>query len=64
CQCFGRYKALDYIAVIVFNGFYILNLGLSYTAKYHGPVYKTDVSKQRAAKASTRSKKQSKVAVA
>ncbi|GAB4382862.1 MAG: hypothetical protein Kow0075_14840 [Salibacteraceae bacterium] len=39
CQCFGHYKLLDYVLVVLFNGFYVLHLGLSYTEKYHGPVY-------------------------
>jgi len=30
---------MDYILVILFNGFYILGLGLSYEDEYKGPVY-------------------------
>ncbi len=45
CNSFGRRTLLDYILVIVFNGFYILNLGLSYEAQYEGPVYGTDKEK-------------------
>ncbi len=41
CNSFGKRSILDYVLVIVFNGFYILNLGLSYEAKYEGPVYGT-----------------------
>lgn len=41
CNSFGRRSILDYVLVIVFNGFYILNLGLSYEAQYEGPVYGT-----------------------
>ena len=39
CQCFGKRKMVDYIMVVMLNGFYILNLALSYETKYHGPVY-------------------------
>ena len=39
CQCFGHYKLTDYVLVTLFNGFYVLHLGLSYSEKYRGPVY-------------------------
>jgi len=39
CNSFGRTSILDYIMCIVFNGFYVLNLGLSYEIEYLGPVY-------------------------
>ncbi|MEX2596489.1 MAG: DUF5684 domain-containing protein [Salibacteraceae bacterium] len=39
CQSFGHYKLTDYIMVVLFNGFYVLHLGLSYSEKYKGPVY-------------------------
>ncbi|MCA1763989.1 MAG: DUF5684 domain-containing protein [Cryomorphaceae bacterium] len=39
CNSFGKNTILDYVMVILFNGFYILNLGLSYEADYLGPVY-------------------------
>jgi signal peptidase I len=39
CNSFGKTSMIDYILVILFNGFYILNLGLSYESSYHGPVY-------------------------
>lgn len=39
CQAFGKRTMLDYILVVVFNGLYILNLGLSYDIDYLGPVY-------------------------
>lgn len=39
-QSFGKQKLSDYILVLLFNVFYILNLGLSYEEEYHGPVYK------------------------
>lgn len=42
CQCFGRKKMVDYISVILFNGLYVLSLGLSYEAKYYGPLYNTE----------------------
>ena len=42
CQCFGKHKLVDYVLVIVFNGFYVLYLGLSYGTNYKGPVYNTE----------------------
>jgi len=39
CNSFGRTSIVDYVMCIVFNGFYILNLGLSYEIEYLGPVY-------------------------
>ncbi len=45
CNSFGKRSILDYVLVILFNGFYILNLGLSYEAKYQGPVYGTAEAK-------------------
>lgn len=41
CNSFGKRSILDYVLVVLFNGFYILNLGLSYEAEYEGPVYGT-----------------------
>jgi len=41
CQCFGHYKLSDYFLVVLFNGFYVLHLGLSYSEKYRGPVYRS-----------------------
>jgi len=38
-QSFGKYSIVDYILITVFNVFYIMNLGLSYTEYYYGPVY-------------------------
>ena len=38
-QSFGKHKTVDFILVLVFNVFYILNLGLSYEEDYKGPVY-------------------------
>lgn len=39
CNSFGKRSMTDYVLVILFNGFYILNLGLSYEEEYYGPVY-------------------------
>jgi signal peptidase I len=38
-QSFGKHKTIDFILVLLFNIFYILNLGLSYEEEYVGPVY-------------------------
>lgn len=38
-QSFGKNSLVDYILVILLNGLYILNLGMSYDTKYIGPVY-------------------------
>ena len=39
CQSFGKRTMFDYVLAVVFNGLYILNLGLSYDIEYLGPVY-------------------------
>lgn len=39
CNCFGRKSLKDYFLVIVFNGFYVLHLGLDEEAVYQGPIY-------------------------
>lgn len=39
CQSFGKHSLLDHVLVIVLNGLYIFNLGMSYDTKYEGPVY-------------------------
>ena len=39
-QSFGKHKLSDYIFALVFNVFYILNLGLSPDEEYMGPAYK------------------------
>ena len=39
CQSFGKRSMMDYVMVILLNGLYILNLGLSYETEYKGPVY-------------------------
>lgn len=38
-QSFGKTSVVDYIFAVVFNLFYLLNLGLAYNEEYHGPVY-------------------------
>ena len=38
-QSFGKHHWLDHVLVIVFNAFYVLNLGLAYNEEYEGPVY-------------------------
>ncbi|TXC78396.1 DUF5684 domain-containing protein [Luteibaculum oceani] len=45
CQSFGKRSIIDYVLVILLNGFYILNLGLSYDETYKGPVYKENENK-------------------
>jgi hypothetical protein len=44
CQAFGRRKMSDYVLCILFNGFYVMNLGLS-EANYEGAVYGSKKSK-------------------
>ncbi|MFZ1618896.1 MAG: DUF5684 domain-containing protein [Flavobacteriales bacterium] len=39
CQSFGKRTMLDYVLVIILNGLYIFNLGMSYDTEYLGPVY-------------------------
>jgi len=39
CNCFGKHKLINYIVCLIFNGFYVLNLGLSNDAVYIGPVH-------------------------
>ena len=46
-QSFGKHKVLDFILVLVFNIFYILNLGLSYEEEYEGPVYGKSLAKSK-----------------
>lgn len=41
CQSFGKRTVLDYVLVILLNGLYIFNLGMSYDTAYAGPVYGT-----------------------
>lgn len=39
CQAFGQCKPFNYIMCILFNGFYVLYLGISGDTEYEGPVY-------------------------
>ena len=38
-QSYGKRTTTDYVLALVFNVFYILNLGLSYDEVYEGPSY-------------------------
>jgi len=38
-QSFGKTSWVDYVMVVLFNAFYVLNLGLAYSEEYEGPVY-------------------------
>ena len=38
-QSFGKRTTTDYVFALVFNVFYVLNLGLSYDEDYVGPAY-------------------------
>ncbi|MDE0871208.1 MAG: DUF5684 domain-containing protein [Flavobacteriales bacterium] len=38
-QSFGKRTNLDYSLVMIFNVFYMLNLGLAYQEEYQGPSY-------------------------
>lgn len=38
-QSFGKRTVIDYVLVVLLNGLYILNLGMSYDTHYVGPVY-------------------------
>lgn len=44
CNSFGKHSIIDYVLVIVFNAFYVLNLGLSYEIEYEGPAYGRQLS--------------------
>src|SRR5690554_4083722 len=44
CNSFGKHSIVDYVLVILFNMFYILNLGLSYEIEYVGPAYGREVA--------------------
>lgn len=39
CQSFGKRTLLDYVLVVLLNGLYIFNLGLSYETRYVGPAH-------------------------
>jgi signal peptidase I len=45
-QSFGKRSWADYVGVILFNGLYILNLGMSYDTKYEGPVYGKEIENE------------------
>ncbi len=49
CQSFGKRTMLDYVLVIIFNGIYIFNLGMSYDTRYLGPVYGKHIPTQNGA---------------
>lgn len=40
-KSFGKYSPVDHILMIVFNIFYIMNLGLAYNENYYGPSFNT-----------------------
>ena len=48
CNSFGKTSIVDYVSIILFNAFYILNLGLSYETEYLGPAYGKDMSEIKA----------------
>ncbi len=39
CKSFGKNSIVDYILVILFNGFYVMYLGMSGDTEYQGPLY-------------------------
>lgn len=41
-QSFGHFSMIDYILSVVFNVFYVLNMGLAYNEVYCGPVYRSN----------------------
>ncbi len=43
-QSFGKTHWMDYVLVVLFNAFYVLNLGLAYSEEYEGPVYQKNAS--------------------
>lgn len=43
-QSFGKFSWIDYILVVLFNIFYVFNLGLAYNENYEGPVYGKDIA--------------------
>lgn len=49
-QSFGKYNMFDYAFGVIFNVFYLLNLGLAYNEEYMGPVYKKNLSELKARK--------------
>jgi len=49
CNSFGKTSIVDYVLIMVFNAFYILNLGLTYDTEYIGPAYGKSRSEIKAA---------------
>lgn len=47
-QSFGKRTTLDYLLVVFFNVFYMLNLSLAYQEEYDGPVYGETANKKNA----------------
>lgn len=47
CRSFGKYTVLDMVFAIVFNVFYVLNLGLAYNEIYYGPVHRRPLSEMK-----------------
>lgn len=45
-QSFGKRSIVDYVLVILLNGLYIFNLGMSYETRYLGPVYGKHIGTQ------------------
>lgn len=39
CKCFGKNSFVSYILVLIFNGFYVMYLGMSGDTEYKGPLY-------------------------
>ncbi|MCB0479936.1 MAG: hypothetical protein KDC83_00830 [Flavobacteriales bacterium] len=39
CQCFGKNSISSYISVLLFNGLYVMYLGMSGETEYLGPVH-------------------------
>lgn len=39
CQCFGKGNFINYLLVLLFNGFYVMYLGMSGDTEYLGPVH-------------------------
>lgn len=39
CNSFGKQRVIDYLLCLLFNGLYVLNLGLSNDEEYLGPVH-------------------------
>ncbi|MBD79094.1 MAG: hypothetical protein CL840_09260 [Crocinitomicaceae bacterium] len=39
CKCFGKRSIVSYLLVLLFNGFYVMYLGMSGETEYQGPLY-------------------------